>query len=109
MPSGSLFLADQAIPELGLSPLASHVHGVVHGSSASKIAFLFKNIGHSHGLTAAVSIMSFVIIMVFRTLKREDATSIPKCGIFPGPLSCCGSFGNPHLEVSDGISKALRC
>lgn len=80
---GFVILADQAIPELGLSPLAAHVHGVVHGSSASKIAFLFTHIGHSHGLTAAVSITSFVVIMAFRTIKRKMQPRYPSVAYFP--------------------------
>jgi MFS superfamily sulfate permease-like transporter len=80
---GFVILADQAIPELGLSPLAAHVHGVVHGSSASKIAFLFTHIGQSHGLTAAVSITSFVVIMVFRTIKRKMQPRYPSVAYFP--------------------------
>jgi Sulfate permease family len=63
---GFVILVDQAIPELGLSSVASHVQGVVHGSSAAKLVFLFRNLGNSDGLTAAVSITSFVIIMIFR-------------------------------------------
>lgn len=80
---GFVILADQAIPELGLSPLASHVQGVLHGSSAAKIAFLFKYVGQSHGLTAAVSITSFVIIMVFRTIKRKLQPRYPSVAYFP--------------------------
>jgi high affinity sulfate transporter 1 len=80
---GFVILADQAIPELGLSPLAAQVPGVDHGSSAAKIAFLFKYIGQSHRLTAAVSITSFVIIMVFRTIKRKLQPRYPSVAYFP--------------------------
>jgi high affinity sulfate transporter 1 len=80
---GFVILADQAIPELGLSPLAAHVPGVAHGSSASKIAFLFTHVGQSHGLTAAVSITSFVVIMLFRTIKRKMQPRYPGVAYFP--------------------------
>lgn len=63
---GFVIIVDQLIPELGLSEAANRVDGVTHGSSAVKILFLIRNIGQSHGLTAAVSIVSFVVIMVFR-------------------------------------------
>lgn len=63
---GFVILVDQAIPELGLSEAARDAGDVSHGSSARKLVFLFQNIGRSHGLTAAVSITSFVIIMIFR-------------------------------------------
>lgn len=67
---GFVILVDQLIPELGLSEVARAEGDVSHGSSAQKLVFLARNIGHSHGLTAAVSLTSFAIIMVFRTLKR---------------------------------------
>jgi hypothetical protein len=63
---GFVILVDQAIPELGLSEVARNAGDVSHGSSARKLMFLAQNIGQSHGLTAAVSITSFVIIMIFR-------------------------------------------
>ena len=63
---GFVIIVDQLIPELGLSEVATTVPGVVHGSSAAKVAFLVRNIGKSHVLTALVSIISFVIIMVLR-------------------------------------------
>lgn len=63
---GFVILVDQAIPELGLNEAAHNAGDVSHGSSARKLVFLAQNIGQSHGLTAAVSIVSFVIIMIFR-------------------------------------------
>lgn len=62
---GFVILVDQLIPELGLNDIASSAQ-VDHGSSATKIAFLFRNVQYSHRLTAAVSITSFIIIMIFR-------------------------------------------
>jgi hypothetical protein len=63
---GFVIIVDQLIPELGLAEVAKEVGGVAHGSSANKIAFLFRNIGKSHGLTAGVSFGAFVVIMIFR-------------------------------------------
>jgi MFS superfamily sulfate permease-like transporter len=62
---GFVILVDQLIPELGLNDIASSAQ-IDHGSSATKIAFLFRNVQYSHRLTAAVSITSFVVIMIFR-------------------------------------------
>lgn len=62
---GFVILVDQLIPELGLSTFEHRQH-IDHGSSATKIAFLFGNLEKAHRLTAAVSIGSFVIIMIFR-------------------------------------------
>ena len=63
---GFVIFVDQLIPELGLSEVAKTVPGVIHGSSAAKVGFLFQNIGESHALTALVSITAFVVIMVLR-------------------------------------------
>ncbi|KIW41352.1 uncharacterized protein PV06_06919 [Exophiala oligosperma] len=79
---GFVILVDQLIPELGLSGVQQD-NEVAHGSSAQKLAFLVKNIGHAHGLTTAVSATSFVIIMVFRTLKRTLQPRYPSVAYFP--------------------------
>lgn len=60
-----VIIVDQLIPELGLEGLSKQA-AVNHGSTATKLAFLFRNIKNSHGLTSAVSFGSFVIIMAFR-------------------------------------------
>jgi high affinity sulfate transporter 1 len=79
---GFVILVDQAIPELGLSEAAHNAGDVAHGSSIRKLVFLVRNIGQSHGLTAAVSITSFVIIMIFRTLKRQLQPRYPWAAYF---------------------------
>ena len=63
---GFVIIVDQLIPELGLTEVAKEVGGIAHGSSAQKIVFLFRNLEKAHGLTAAVSLGAFVIIMVSR-------------------------------------------
>ncbi len=62
---GFVILADQLIPEMGLSHRAKQVHAT-HGSSVDKLVFLAGNISHAHGLTCAVAFGSFAIIMVLR-------------------------------------------
>jgi MFS superfamily sulfate permease-like transporter len=62
---GFVIFVDQFIPELGLAAEAKEA-GITHGSTIDKLVFIFRNIGHSHGLTAAVAFASFAIIMVFR-------------------------------------------
>jgi MFS superfamily sulfate permease-like transporter len=49
---GFVILVDQAIPELGLSSEVPLHEGVQHGSTATKLMFIFQNIAKSHGLTA---------------------------------------------------------
>jgi MFS superfamily sulfate permease-like transporter len=63
---GVVIFVDQLIPELGLSHLAEHVGGVSHGSCVDKIIFLLQNFTSAHGLTTAVSLGAFAIIMIFR-------------------------------------------
>lgn len=60
---GCVIFVDQLIPELGL---ADKARPVSHGSSVDKVIFLFQNIRHAHGLTTAVGLGSFAIIMFFR-------------------------------------------
>lgn len=80
---GFVILVDQLIPELGLSDLEKKTDGVEHGSSVDKLVFLVKNIGNSHGLTAAVSLGSFAIITVFRELKKRLQPRYPSMAYFP--------------------------
>lgn len=63
---GVVIFVDQAIPELGLNHVAAEVGGVSHGSCVDKLIFICRHIKEAHGLTAAVSISAFVIIMVLR-------------------------------------------
>ncbi|RMZ89431.1 hypothetical protein DV736_g3333, partial [Chaetothyriales sp. CBS 134916] len=80
---GFVILVDQAIPELGLTDLSKEDGNVSHGSSVEKLVFLVQNIRHSHALTAAVSLGSFAIIMVFRTLKTHLQPRYPSVAYFP--------------------------
>ena len=63
---GFVIMVDQLIPELGLVKMAKHAKSAAHGSSVTKLVFLFGNIKHAHGLTTGVAFGSFAIIMVCR-------------------------------------------
>lgn len=63
---GFVILADQLIPEMGLTQRAKEVKNVSHGSSYAKLVFLVSNASHAHRLTCAVAFGSFTIIMVCR-------------------------------------------
>jgi MFS superfamily sulfate permease-like transporter len=65
---GIVIILDQLIPELGLLHKASEAGGVVHGSCIDKLVFLLTNLHHSHALTTAVSLGSFAISMVCRSV-----------------------------------------
>lgn len=80
---GFVIVVDQLIPELGLAELASTVEGVSHGSSVDKLRFLAGNIQHSSKITSLVSGVSFVIIMVFRELKKRLQPRYPGVAYFP--------------------------
>lgn len=66
---GFVIFVDQLIPELGLGEQASDT-GASHGTTVEKLLFVFRYGRESHGLTAAVSIVSFAIIMIFRFVIR---------------------------------------
>ena len=74
---GFVIVVDQLIPELGLQHRAREVGGVNHGSSATKIAFLFAEAGQSHRLTALVSGVSFTVIMMCRYVRGPHHSSEP--------------------------------
>ena len=63
---GFVILADQLIPEMGLTHRAKEVGGISHGSSVDKLVFLFTNVGYAHGLTCGVAFGSFAIILFCR-------------------------------------------
>lgn len=62
---GFVILADQLIPEMGLTQRAKKMH-VSHETSVEKLVFLVQNARYAHGLTCAVAFGSFAIIMVLR-------------------------------------------
>lgn len=80
---GIVIFIDQLITELGLDALAAHVGGVKHGSSVEKAIFIIENIHRSHKPTTAVSLGSFAIIMVFRTIKRKLQPRFPSVAYIP--------------------------
>lgn len=62
---GFVIFVDQLIPETGLAHKAKEA-GASHGSTVTKLIFLFRNIRDAHGLTTAVFVGSFAISMFFR-------------------------------------------
>jgi MFS superfamily sulfate permease-like transporter len=62
---GFLIFVDQLIMETGLEERARSAK-VSHGTTFEKMEFLFNNIWHSHGLTAAVAGISFSTILLGR-------------------------------------------
>ncbi|KHN95067.1 sulfate transporter [Metarhizium album ARSEF 1941] len=79
---GFVIAVDQLIPELGLNNLASQ-EGASHGSTFEKIAFIIENIGEAHHLTFAVAGISFLVIMIFREVKKSLEPKFPSAVFIP--------------------------
>ncbi|KAJ5684007.1 uncharacterized protein N7477_000352 [Penicillium maclennaniae] len=79
---GFVIFVDQLIPELGLATKAKET-GVSHGTTVSKLSFIARNVGDSHLLTSVVSLVSFGIIMLFRTVKKWMMPRYPQVVYFP--------------------------
>lgn len=80
---GFVIFIDQLIPEIGLTHRAAHVGGVLHGSTIDKLIFLCANFRHAHGLTTAVSLSAFTIIMVCREVKKQLQPRFPSMAYVP--------------------------
>ncbi|KAJ5888553.1 hypothetical protein N7495_008594 [Penicillium taxi] len=79
---GFVIFVDQLIPELGLGTQARE-SGASHGTTVAKLSFIARNAQNSHLLTAMVSLISFSIIMFFRTLKKWLMPRFPQVIYFP--------------------------
>ncbi|KAF4636680.1 hypothetical protein G7Y89_g1414 [Cudoniella acicularis] len=80
---GFVIFVDQLIPEMGLADWAEEVGGISHGSSIDKIRFLLSSGAKASGITCAVSGASFMVIMVFRELKRHLQPHYPNVAYIP--------------------------
>lgn len=80
---GFVIAVDQLVPELGLGKLQDQTPGVSHGSSVDKLRFLVANLDKVHGLTFALSATSFVVILLFREIKRHMQPRYPSVAYVP--------------------------
>ncbi|KAH6676745.1 sulfate transporter family-domain-containing protein [Halenospora varia] len=80
---GFVIVVDQLIPELGLADIAEKMGGVSHGSSIDKIRFLIGNGHKASGITCAVAGISFIVIMVFREMKKRLQPRYPSVAYIP--------------------------
>ncbi|KAL5113992.1 hypothetical protein ACEQ8H_008139 [Pleosporales sp. CAS-2024a] len=78
---GVVIFVDQLIPQMGLARLAADQ--VSHGSTIDKVAFLFRNVAHAHGLTCAMSFGAFGSIMFFREFKKRFQPRYPSVAYIP--------------------------
>ncbi|KAI5856727.1 sulfate transporter family-domain-containing protein [Durotheca rogersii] len=68
---GVVIFIDQLTPVLGLVQASKGVPGLSHGSTVQKLQFALTHLGERHHLTALVGVVSFVVIMVLREIKRR--------------------------------------
>lgn len=80
---GFVIAVDQLVPEFGLSKLQEATPGVGHGSSVAKLRFIFGNLDKVHVPTLTMAATSFVVIMLFRELKRRLQPRYPSVAYFP--------------------------
>ncbi|OJD29320.1 sulfate transporter [Diplodia corticola] len=80
---GVVIFIDQLIPQLGIARLADGPQGVQHGSAVEKLIFIVRHVGQAHGLTSAISLGAFVIIMFFREMKRRLQPRYPGVAFIP--------------------------
>ncbi len=84
---GFVIFVDQLIPQLGLTKLAADAPGVGHGSTVDKLTFMFSHLHDVHRLTFAVASVSFLAIMVCRSVpsarkeakkRKESGRNVPR-------------------------------
>ncbi|KAI0595693.1 sulfate transporter family-domain-containing protein [Biscogniauxia sp. FL1348] len=83
---GVVIFIDQMTPVLGLSKVARHTPGISHGTTVQKLHFVLTNFGARHQLSALVGIVSFLVIMVLREIKRRLQPRYPGVAYFPDRL-----------------------
>ncbi|KAI1497766.1 sulfate transporter family-domain-containing protein [Biscogniauxia marginata] len=83
---GVVIFIDQISPVLGLSKAARNTPGISHGTTVEKLEFVLTHLGVRHRLSAMVGIVSFVVIMVLREIKRRLQPRYPGVAYFPDRL-----------------------
>ncbi|KAI0999924.1 putative sulfate transporter [Podosphaera aphanis] len=80
---GFVIAVDQLIPELGLVDVADSLGNIGHGSSIEKLQFIVRYAHQASGITCIVAGTSFLIIMIFRELKKRLQPRYPLVAYFP--------------------------
>ncbi|GAP86999.1 putative sulfate transporter [Rosellinia necatrix] len=83
---GLVIFIDQMTPVLGLTQAARHLPSVPHPSTVDKLRFVFTHLGEWHQLSGLIGIVSFVVIMVLREIKRRLQPRYPGVAYFPDRL-----------------------
>ncbi|KAI1349502.1 sulfate transporter family-domain-containing protein [Xylaria sp. FL0043] len=83
---GFVIFIDQLTPVLGLNKAAAAVPSVPHKSTVDKFVFICTHLGQWHKLSGIIGIVSFVVIMVLREIKRRLQPRYPGVAYFPDRL-----------------------
>lgn len=83
---GLVIFIDQVIPVLGLNKSLHDLPTVPHPSTVDKLRFIFTHLGSWHQLSGIIGIVSFVVIMVLREIKRRLQPRYPGVAYFPDRL-----------------------
>ncbi|KAI0164577.1 sulfate transporter 4.1 [Xylariaceae sp. FL1272] len=83
---GVVIFIDQLTPVLGLTEASREDPGLSHGSTVAKLRFVLTHLGRWHNLSAIVGVVSFVVIMVLREIKRRLQPRYPSVAFAPDRL-----------------------
>ncbi|RWA05674.1 hypothetical protein EKO27_g9430 [Xylaria grammica] len=83
---GIVILIDQLTPLLGLNKAATDLPSVPHRSTVDKLVFIFTHLSQWHQLSGIIGIVSFVVVMVLREIKRRLQPRYPGVAYFPDRL-----------------------
>ncbi|KAF2972497.1 hypothetical protein GQX73_g1045 [Xylaria multiplex] len=83
---GIVILIDQLTPLLGLNKVATELPSVPHRSTVDKLVFIFTHLGQWHKLSGIIGIVSFVVVMVLREIKRRLQPRYSGVAYFPDRL-----------------------
>ncbi|KAI0965791.1 putative sulfate transporter [Xylaria arbuscula] len=83
---GVVILIDQLTPVLGLNKVMASIPGAPHRNTVEKFVFVITHLGQWHQLSGIIGIVSFVVIMVLREIKRRLQPRYPSVAYFPDRL-----------------------
>ncbi|KAI1109859.1 putative sulfate transporter [Nemania sp. NC0429] len=83
---GLVIFISQMIPVLGLNKAAQEAPVAAHLSTIEELQFIFTHLGQWHKLSGIIGIVSFVVIIVLREIKRRLQPRYPGVAYFPDRL-----------------------
>ncbi|KAJ1326907.1 putative sulfate transporter [Microdochium nivale] len=80
---GIVIFIDQMTPTIGLAAAAKAHQDISHKTTWDKMYFLATHISEAHKLSAIIGIVSFVVVMVLREMKRRIQPRYPGIAYVP--------------------------